>query len=85
MHDFSIVDKGESALWITYQARLANVSEVSSKETYKWTGDNGFVDMDISSGRSKFEWWALDHVDTSEALVNKPEASGDPQHPWDFL
>lgn len=85
MHEFSTVDNGKSALMVTYVAQLFDISDEDGREEEKWLGNNGFVEIDLRTGKNLFEWWALDHIRPSETMVTPPAGPMTALAPWDFL
>ena len=70
MHEFSVIENGKSALLIVTQWRnvsggLFNKADnPATNVTYLL--DSGFQEVDIETGRMKFEWWAFDHISASD-------------------
>lgn len=85
MHEFSLIDNGRHALWITFASTLTNVRQGSSRQDYRWVGNNGFVEIDVETGKPVFEWWAMDHVHPSESYARQPPTKGAYANPWDYL
>ncbi|RHZ55592.1 hypothetical protein CDV55_105348 [Aspergillus turcosus] len=70
MHEFNVIEDGNSALLIA--TRWQNVSgSLFNKEKTPATNitkllDFGFQEVDVETGRMKFEWWAFDHIPASD-------------------
>jgi len=59
-HEFTIIDGGKSAIMSIEKAQ--NVSSVTSKDPDGFRIMNqGFREIDLATGRTKFEWFAFDH------------------------
>lgn len=86
MHEFTTVDNGASALMVTFQSQLVDLSEgTEDLEDEKWVGNNGFVELNMTTGLPIFEWWPLDHINLNETLMPKPNGPGSVSNIWDFL
>lgn len=87
MHEFNTFENGTRALTITYASRFAEVvagkNGVGGEKMF--VGDNGFTEIDITTGQILFSWWALDHLSTSESRVIRPPGPGNYDRAWDFF
>jgi hypothetical protein len=85
IHEFTIVDGGKSAIMTTEKVQQRDVSSVTSKYHDGFnTLNKGFREIDLGTGRTKFEWAALDYgvtVDESFYLWDLNDAGG----VWDYL
>jgi hypothetical protein len=75
MHEFNIIDGGERALVIATRTQSANESTLNIG-MQDWQEDQlidsyGFQEVEVRTGRTLFEWWALDHVPVSDTQVTK--------------
>jgi hypothetical protein len=86
IHEFHVIDDGKIALMTTTKVQLRDVSEIGVEGlTEKRVANKGFQEIDIATGKIKFEWDALENgVSLSESY--NVEELVDPSHGyWDFL
>ena len=83
LHEFSIIDGGKSAIMTMGKTQKENISSVTSKYPNGVNvGNTGFREIDLATGRTKFDWYSLDHgVTVDESFFMK--GVGRPE--WDFL
>ena len=82
MHEYNTIDGGRRALTITFESKLADLV-VDGQTQRRFIGNNGFSEIDTTTGEPVFTWWAMDHVDPTESLVEKPTGPGSYGSPWD--
>jgi len=84
MHEFSVVDGGKSAIITMEKVQQKDVSSLTSKYPDGLrTLITGFQEIDLGTGRMKFEWLPTDHgvtVDESFFL----QGLDDDSVRWDF-
>ena len=84
IHEFTVVDGGKSAIITTEKEEQHDVSSVTSKypDGYN-TLNKGFREIDLGTGRTNFEWAALDYgVMVNESFNLKDVDEG---RVWDYL
>ena len=83
MHEFSIFDGGKSAILTVEKVEKKDVSSLTSKHPDGFdTLSTGFRKIDLGTGQTKFEWFALDHgVTVNETFINETFVHDD----WDYL
>jgi len=86
IHEFTVVDDGKSAIMTHEKEQPQNVSSMTSKypDGYK-ARNKGFREINLSTGRTVFEWYALDHGVTIEESFNLVELNEDGRSSWDYL
>lgn len=91
LHEFQLVDGGNSALLLSYVAipyDLSNIqtplaetingtSNVTIDDGLGWLMLSNFQEIDVDTGAVNFEWYSNDHVHPSEADVGPGMYSGD--------
>lgn len=78
MHEFSVIDGGNTALYIHAEYREANVTEISKGNKTQWTVRNeGFREVDLRDGSISFQWWAMDHIPIEETFDRPPLRDGE--------
>lgn len=82
MHEYNTIDAGRRALTITFESKLADLN-VDGETQKMFIGNNGFSEIDTETGEPVFSWWALDHIDPTESLVEQPSGPGSYGSPWD--
>ena len=84
MHELNIIEEGRTALHIIQKADFVDVSELGLGQDAGWVANIGFREVDMVTGKTKFEWWAVDHVllEASSVAVNiqRPYPNA-----WNFL
>lgn len=85
MHELSLTNEQRTALMITFESKLMDVSEPGEREEERWMGNNGFVEIDLATNKPVFTWWALDWVLVKETQTLKPPAPGSVTSIWDFF
>jgi hypothetical protein len=85
MHEFSIVDGGKSAILTVEKVQQQDVSSLTSKHPDGFdTLSTGFREIDLGTGRTKFDWLPLDHgVTVDESFFLR--GVDDDGVAWDFL
>lgn len=82
MHEYNTIDEGRRALTITFESKLADLT-VDGESQKMFIGNNGFSEVDVETAEPVFSWWALDHVNPIESLVERPSGPGSYGSPWD--
>ena len=85
MHEFTTIDNGRRALMITFSAKFVDVDLGDDAPKKMFLGNNGFSEVDTSTGLPVFSWWALDHINASESTVDHPSEPGHVGSAWDFF
>lgn len=85
MHEFNIIDDGRRALMITFGSKFVDVDLGDDAPRKMFVGNNGFSEVDTSTGLPVFSWWALDHIHPSESTVDHPSEPGHVGSAWDFF
>ena len=81
MHEFNIIDGGRNALVVTWEPRWYEDTE---SEWSGWVGDNGFQELDLITGDTKFEWSSLDHIPPQASMVQRLNSTSR-YEAWDYL
>lgn len=86
LHEFNVINGGRSALMVTHRDISITFpsADASDKLYSQRMDDNGFQEVDIITGQTMFEWWALDHIrpnDIPGPVCNSRSA----EEPWDFF
>ena len=85
LHEFTVVDDGKSAIMTTIKFQQENVSSVTPEYPQGFmAGNKGFREIDLGTGRTKFEWAALDNGVTVDESFNLMELNQGGSF-WDFL
>ena len=82
LHEFNILDDGNTALIATKAPR-----DATAADNTHWKGkimELYFVELDLRTQEHRFHWTASEHVNLSEA-TNPPPGPGDHQKHWDWL
>jgi hypothetical protein len=85
MHELNIIEDGRTALHIIAKPDRANITELGTGKSVGWIANHGFREMDIATGKTTFEWWALDHVPLSASSVLLKNLDGPLPKSWNFL
>ncbi|KAK0288205.1 hypothetical protein LTR35_003679 [Friedmanniomyces endolithicus] len=85
MHELKVLDGGQRALVIAQKAQLVDTNPIAGAVGAMWVLNNGFLEVDMTTGGTVFEWWALDFVDLGESYSVSPRGPGTFESPWDFF
>ncbi|KAL4977294.1 ASST-domain-containing protein [Aspergillus desertorum] len=90
MHEFKLINNGQTALMTVYQQRQFDMSIWNIKGGMGWLMESVFQEIDVESGKVLFEWRSLDHVDPSVSYTypGHTDTSGtglEPRSPWDYF
>ena len=88
MHELNVVDDGRTALHIIHKTDWVDVSELAEFGVDReagWILNVGFREVEIATGRTKFEWWMLDHVPLSDSSVEIIGLEGPHPRGWSPL
>ncbi|KAL4996602.1 ASST-domain-containing protein [Aspergillus recurvatus] len=90
MHEFKLINNGQTALMTVYQQRQFDMSIWNIKGGMGWLMESIFQEIDVESGKVLFEWRSLDHVDPSVSYTypGHTDTSGtglEPRSPWDYF
>lgn len=85
MHELLVIDEGRTSLQIINKADFVDISELGLDIDEGWVVNIGFREVDIATGRTNFEWWALDHVPLSESSAEVANLDGPHPRGWNFL
>ncbi|KAL7920254.1 Arylsulfotransferase domain-containing protein [Trichoderma austrokoningii] len=66
MHEFNVIDDGNSALVIIAKKSLTGESTLPDN-TNATVRNNGFQEIETETNRIIFQWWAYDHVPASDS------------------
>lgn len=86
LHELNIIDDGKTALMVTHRNRSIQIpsSATPGRLRPQNVNDSGFQEVALSTGRTNFEWWPMDHIDPLENVFPAPlDNSAD--YAWDFL
>ncbi|KAF7192949.1 hypothetical protein HII31_05760 [Pseudocercospora fuligena] len=87
MHEFNPVNDGKSALHIIQRSIEKDVTTVKH-DTGEKIGrivDNGFAEIDLSTRKVLFEWWASDHIALSDSSGVVAGLSQKPPRGWNWI
>ena len=78
MHEFQLVNGGESALLSSYQAIPYDLSAFNITSGLGWLLQGVFQEVNVTTGEVVFEWFSSNHVDPSETDItpNTTDVSG---------
>lgn len=82
MHEFNVVNDGQSAL-----IGLTHRREARASDNIEWKGDVldcTFTEFDLRTKQRTFNWTAGDHIPFTES-TNPPPTSKTGDKPWDWL
>lgn len=85
MHEFNVINQGQSALLITAMPTYYNRSEPDTTQPGRWIGDTGFQEVNIATNEVIFDWKSLDHIQPWESMTRPPKMPGTFNKPWDYL
>ncbi|KAL4934259.1 ASST-domain-containing protein [Aspergillus undulatus] len=90
MHEFKLINDGQTALMTVYQQRQFDMSIWNIKGGMGWLMESVFQEIDVETGKVLFEWRSLDHVDPSVSYTypGHTDTSGtglEPRSPWDYF
>lgn len=82
MHEFSLLDGGQTALNMQAEYRTINVTglwgtSVNGLEPQHGVRDEGFREIDLRDNSIRFQWWAMDHLPITETPDRPPLMDGD--------
>lgn len=72
MHEFNVIDDGNSALVIIAKRSLPGESTLPENANAT-VRNNGFQEVEIETNRVMFQWWAYDYVPASDSHSAQPE------------
>ncbi|KAK5159162.1 hypothetical protein LTR04_005018 [Oleoguttula sp. CCFEE 6159] len=90
MHDFQLLNDGQSALLTAYQSVPADLSNRNITGGQGWILEGVFQEVNVTDGSIIFEWMSLNHVDPSASYVapNTTDTSGNglsASTAWDYF
>lgn len=90
MHEFQLLNDGESALVVTYQTIPYDLTAYGVTSGLGWLQEAVFQEILVGTGEVLYEWYSSMHVDPSEGIVLPGESDivGDgagPHSAWDYL
>lgn len=86
MHELNVIDDGSSALHFMDRSEYVEVSELGIDGIKQgWILDTGIREMDVKTGKTKFEWWASKHVAVSESSVKVDRLENPYPLSWNWL
>ncbi|KAL4806590.1 ASST-domain-containing protein [Aspergillus unguis] len=90
MHEFKLINDGETALMTLYQQRQFDMSLWNIKGGMGWVMESIFQEIHVETGKVLFEWRSLDHVDPTDTYTypGATDTSGtglEPRSPWDYF
>jgi hypothetical protein len=86
MHELNVIDDGQRALHLMDRSRYVDCSGLDIEGVEKgWVLDTGFREMDLSTGRTLFEWWPTDHISVEESYVEVRNLDVPYPFSWNFL
>jgi hypothetical protein len=72
MHEFNVIDDGNSALVIIAKRSLPGESTLPENANAT-VRNNGFQEIEIETNKVIFQWWAYDHVPATDSQSSQPE------------
>jgi len=90
MHEFQLLNDGESALVMTYHTIPYDLTYWNVSSGLGWLQEGVFQEILIETGEVLFEWFSSNHVDPTAGLVlpDTSDISGDglgPHTAWDYF
>jgi len=90
LHEFNVINGGESALMTIYMPVHHDLSAYGITTGQGWILEGSFQEVNTTTREVLFDWRSLDHVDPSLSyvIVNSTEVSGDgltKDTAWDYL
>ena len=85
MHEFNVMENGSRALMLSrqpYHRQYDHALGFVDTGPLRSIGNPGFVEIDVSTGNTTFEWWAANHIDPRESFNTPPSK---PEATWDWL
>ena len=82
MHEFNVLDEGETALHILGQPEYRDVSELNVGQDAGWVSNMGIREVDTMTGDTKLEWWVLHHVSLRASVFNVTGLNGPHPASW---
>jgi len=78
MHEFQLLNDGESALLSSYQVIPYDLSGFGITSGMGWLSQGVFQEVNVTTGEVIFEWFSTNHVDPSETDItpNSTDTSG---------
>lgn len=83
MHEFNVVNNGQSALMITSKKIICNLSDIGLPQDEGLVIFNGFREIDIPSGKILFDWNSADFIPLNESSLSWNELLV--KEGWDYL
>lgn len=72
MHEFNVIDDGNSAIVLIAKKSLPGESTLPENANAT-VRNNGFQEIEIETNSVIFEWWAFDFVPASDTHSAQPE------------
>jgi Arylsulfotransferase (ASST) len=90
MHEFNVINGGETALMTIYQPRQYDMSPWNLKKGMGWIMDCIFQEVNVTTSEVLWEWHSVDHVSPHVSYVGpaETEVSGDgfsKETAWDYF
>ncbi|KAI5268156.1 hypothetical protein E4T47_07852 [Aureobasidium subglaciale] len=90
MHEFQLLNEGETAIISAYQIIPFDLSYFNITTGLGWLSEGVFQEVNVTTGEVLFEWFSTNHVDPSESQItpNTTDTGGDgfgPQTAFDYF
>lgn len=86
MHEFNLVDNGQSALHMTHRPEYVSTAEITNQSSSRgYIINMGFREVDIRTGETKFQWWAHPEVSLAESSTARHSLNGPYPQGWNWF
>ena len=87
MHEFNVLDDGQTAVHIVQRTELADITHLPDVPNV----DTGLVvhlgirEFDLATSQDKFMWWTSDHINLNASGFPPRNLNGPWPNGWDYM
>lgn len=85
MHEFNILDGGESALACSYKSQYTDLSALGRPDDHSWIVAGGILELDTKTGEVLFEWSSFNNVLVDESVKIYQNSYPSDRPGWDYI
>lgn len=85
MHEFNILDGGESALACSYKSQYTDLSALGRPDDHSWIIAGGILELDTETGEVLFEWSSFNNVLVDESVKIYQNSYPSDRPGWDYI
>lgn len=79
-----MLEEGKKFIHIDTKAELRDISMYDYGTPVGYLFNQGIREVDVATGKTLFQWWALDHIEPSESNARVKNINGPWPAAWDW-